>query len=207
MLCCTCHTSIYPSIGQGGQPRFPSSSAKNCTTTQVNWAIVTLPLLMYFYCSGRSAGPISEEMDMMKWIRQHMTPRIKWLMLLFRTLPRLKMPDRAAKCEMRLRNATAICDREKATKRKIPKRPSAAFRLPTSLNNRYIHIMREVDHFTHYLTDALYYTFSFTDWDSSRSSILRITLFVCSARLSVKICRMLAHEFQRRVIDVSYRVR
>ena len=134
------------------------------------------------------------------------TPRIKWLMLLFRTLPRLKMPDRAAKCEMRQRNATAICDREKATKRKIPKRPSAAFRLPTSLNNRYIHIMREVDHFTHYLTDALYYTFSFTDWDSSRSSILRITLFVCSARLSVKICHMSACEFQQRVIDVSYRV-
>lgn len=66
--------------------------------------------------------------------------------------------------------------------------------------------MREVDHFTHYLTDTLYYTFSFTDWDSSRSSILRITLFVCSARLSVKICHMSACEFQQRVIDVSYRV-
>ena len=104
-MCCAARAVCdrYPSIGQGGQPRFPSSSAKNCTTTQVNWAIVTLPLLMYFYRSGRSAGPIPEEMDMMKWIRQHMTPRIKWLMLLFRTLPRLKMPDRTA---------TAKCDRE-----------------------------------------------------------------------------------------------
>lgn len=40
---------------------------------------------------------------MMKWIRQHITPRIKWLMLLFRTPPRLKMPDQ-------VRNATAKCD-------------------------------------------------------------------------------------------------
>lgn len=128
---------IYPSIGQGSQLRFPSSSAKNCTTTPGKLgyyytSATHVLLLLGAVCWSESRGDGYDEVD----TPAHDSSNQVVEAILFRTLPRLKMPDRTAKCEMRQRDATAKCDREKATKRKIPKRPSVTFRLSTSLNSK-----------------------------------------------------------------------